>query len=29
MNTVKETGKCLLRQDALGNIRHYFLVSNK
>lgn len=24
MKSVKEVGKCLLRQDALGNIRHYF-----
>lgn len=25
MKSVKETGKCLLNQDALGHIRHYFL----
>ena len=25
MNTVKETGKCILNQDALGHIRYYFL----
>lgn len=25
MNSVKEVGKCLFRQDALGNIRHYFI----
>lgn len=25
MNTVKETGKCILNQDALGHIRCYFL----
>lgn len=25
MNSVKEIGKCLFRQDALGNIRHYFI----
>lgn len=25
MKTVKETGKCLLNQDALGHIRYYFL----
>lgn len=25
MNTVKETGKCLMSQDALGHIRYYFL----
>ncbi|MGN1272118.1 MAG: adaptor protein MecA [Lactobacillus sp.] len=25
MNTVKETGKCLMEQDALGHIRYYFL----
>lgn len=24
INTIKETGTCLLKQDALGNIRHYF-----
>lgn len=29
MNTVKETGKCLLRQDALGHIRYYFLEAAK
>lgn len=25
MNTIKETGKCLMSQDALGHIRYYFL----
>lgn len=29
MNTVKETGKCLLNQDALGHIRYYFLEKQK
>lgn len=29
MNTVKETGKCLMEQDALGHIRYYFLSKTK
>lgn len=29
MKAVKETGKCLLNQDALGHIRYYFLSSAK
>ncbi len=29
MNTVKETGKCLMSQDALGHIRYYFLKQAK
>lgn len=29
MKTVKKLGKCLIRQDALGNIRRYFIKANK
>lgn len=29
MKSVKEIGKCLLKQDALGNIRHYFMNSKQ